>query len=373
VDLGQLAAVASRVGAASDQRAGGERIAVSTRLLLPLLQSSSAAPSQLAADLRAAIGERAAVTLVLPPTAGQGPAAARLEIGARQFALPPALRDALLTALAQFDRAAGSAATPAATAASPGALASAAVAAGTAPGSHAASLAAANASVMADASRAWAVAAQTTAAAAGVVGGSGATRQVQRARDDAPAPAARFVQPLFEPVNAMQAVAATSERLRQSVERSGLFFESHVAQWAQGERELSEMRSEALHLSPLAGGDSAAQRVAAQVALLQEGALRLAGPAWPGQPCTLTIEREHDSEPGGAASEPVFSARLALDLPQLGPVEVQLRVSGRAVRATVASDHAPQLAPALTLLADQLSARGLVPVLLQSVPAEELN
>lgn len=360
MDLGQLAAVAGRVGAANDVRTGAERVAVSARLLLPLLQSSSVAPSQLAADLRAAIAGREAVTLVLPTSAGQAATAARLEVGARQFALPPALRDAVLAALAQGDR-------PAMPATASPVAASAALPVG------AAAMATPGAAAMTDASRAWAVAAQTTAAAAGVVSGSGATRNVQRARDDAPPPSVRFVQPLFEPVNAMHAVAATSERLRQSVERSGLFFESHVAQWAQGERDLAEMRTEALRLSPLAGGDIGAQRVAAQVALLQEGALRLDGPAWPGQTCALTIEREQDGEPGQAMGEPVFTARLALTLPQLGTVDVQLRVSGRAVRATVASDHAPQLAPALAQLADQLSARGLVPVLLQSVPAEALN
>lgn len=358
MDLGQLAAVASRVGAASELRPGGERIAVSTRLLLPLLQSGSAAPSQLAADLRAALGGREAVTLVLPPSAGQATAAARLEIGARQFALPPALRDALLAALSSTERSANG---PTQTAA--GALPTAAAAATAAS------------TALTDASRAWAVAAQTTAAAAGVVGGSGLTRNVQRARDDSPAPTVRFTQPLFEPVNATQAIAATSARLRQSVEHSGLFFESHVAQWAQGERALSEMRSEALRLSPAAGADNAAQRVAAQVSLLQDGALRLDGPAWPGQPCTLTIARDDggDGESARAADEPVFRARLALALPQLGDVEVELRVSGRAVHATVGSARAAQLSPTLAELADQLSARGLTPVLLQSVPAEELH
>lgn len=354
MDLAQLAGVASRVGAAPDLRAG-DRLSVSTRLLLPLLNASGVAPSELANDLRAAANGRAAATLVLP--AGAGQAAARLEVGGRLFLLPPALRDALLTALARENAVVATTTPAAANAGAPTAAAPTA-----AP-------AQATTTVLADASRAWAVAAQTTAAAAGVVGGSGAPRAVHRARDDGPPPAVRFEQPILEPVTETRAAAATGERLRHAVERSGLFFESHVAQWAGGQRDAAELRSEALRLMP--AGESA-QRVAAQVALLQEGTLRLEGPAWPGQPMTLSIQREDAALPsqGAGASEPVFSAHLTLDLPHLGAVDVVLRLSGEAVSATVGSTHAPQIAPALGELADQLSARGLRPVLLQSVAAD---
>ncbi len=349
MDLGQLSGVASRLGAGADLRAGGDRIALSTRLLLPLLNPGGSAPTELANDLRSAVAGREAVTLVLPAAAGQ---AARLEVGSRTFLLPPALRDALLAAVAPQD----SALQPAA------AAANAALATAPAPAS-------AN---LTDAARAWAVAAQTTAAAAGVVSGSGAPRSVQRARDDAPAPTVRFQQPLFEPVSATAPIAATSERMRHAVERSGVFFESHVAQWASGARDAAELRSEALRLLPGGSGDLSAQRVAAQVALLQEGVLRLEGPAWPGQPLSLAIQRD-DAAPESAVpatSEPVFVARLALDLPHLGPIEVAVRLAGLAVSATVHSDRGALLAPALAELAAQFDACGLRPVMLRSVPAD---
>lgn len=353
MDLGLLAGVASRVGAAAESqpRATGERLALGTRLLLPLLQSS--APSQLASDIRAAVAGRDSVMLLLPPAASQS--AARIEVGGRQFALPAALRDALLAAL--------------------GGPAAAAAASGAAPASSASSAASAAA---ADATRAWAVAAQTTAAAAVTAAGSGAPRAVQRARDDAPPPALRFTPPLFEPVAAPRPIEAAAERLRHHVERSGLFFESHVAQWARGERSDQELRTElradALRLSPAAAGESA-QRVAAQVALLQDGQMRLEGSAWPGQPMTLTVQREQDTaaEGGQEARGPVFSAHLSFDLPNLGPVEVRLRLAGSAISAQVGSNDAQTLAPALTDLAEQLAARGLRPVMLQSLPAGELQ
>ncbi len=39
------------------------------------------------------------MTLLLPPQQAQGSVPARLEVGTRQFVLPPAMRDALLAAL----------------------------------------------------------------------------------------------------------------------------------------------------------------------------------------------------------------------------------------------------------------------------------
>ena len=87
MDLGQLAGVASRLSAGADLRAGGDRIALGTRLLLPLLNAGGSAPTELANDLRAAVAGRETVTVILPATAGQ---AARLEVGSRTFLLPPA-------------------------------------------------------------------------------------------------------------------------------------------------------------------------------------------------------------------------------------------------------------------------------------------
>jgi hypothetical protein len=359
MDLSLVANATRRVGAAAELRPAIERLAINTRLLLPLLApQAGGASTELARDLRAAVAGRDSVVLVLPPTAAQSAAAARLEIGNKLFLIPPALRDALLAALGNAPG------TPAATTrptapATPTALAALAT----------------NAQPAADAGRAWAVAATTTASAAVLLSGSGATRAVQRARDDGPAPTVRFTQPLFEPVNQPRPIQALADTLRHNVERSGLFLESHIARWAQGGHDTAEMRAEALRVlatSANLGGEMTAQRVAAQVAVMQEGALTLRGPAWPGQELSLVLEREANAgEP--TAAEPVFCARLMLDMPNLGPVEVELRLSGAAISAKVSSQRADHLAPALSELADRLHAQGMLPVLLQSVPATEVH
>lgn len=349
MDLGLVAQSVRRVGAATDLRAGVERVNLPVRLLLPFLPQGAGAAGELARDIRAAAIGRDSVTLLLPAQQAQASVPARLEIGARQFVLPPALRDALLAAL-------------------PAAASTSAANAAIAPTTSA--VRAANAAAADQFARAWAVAAQTTAAAAQVVGGSGATRAVHRQRDDALPPAVRFVPPLFEPVAELQPAAAIAERLRTHVERSGLFFESHIAQWAGGERSAAELRAEALRVAPQAAGEHA-QRVAAQVAVLNEGAFVVHGPAWRGQPMELAIEREPhpNSDPGGDDA-PVFVARLALDLPQLGRLQVRLRLAGDAVSARLQADAPAPFAGALRELAEQLAARGLVPVQLQAEAPE---
>ena len=78
----------------------------------------------------------------------------------------------------------------------------------------------------------------------------------------------------------------------------------------------------------------------------------------------------------GAAGDapPVFFARLRLELPRLGAVEVRLRLAGESIAATVESAGAAssaELDQALPEFAAALTARGLRPVLLQAlVPAE---
>jgi hypothetical protein len=180
----------------------------------------------------------------------------------------------------------------------------------------------------------------------------------------------RFTQPLMEPVNEVRSIEPAAERLRHQVERSGLFFESHVEQWARGARDLSEMRAETLRLAaPIEGAatETLAQRVAAQVALLQDGQFALRGPAWPGQEAMLTIEREAVPAQEQPAVEPVLVTQLALDLPILGPLHVRLRLSGGAVSATVTSEDASLTAPALDDLADRLRRHGLTPVSMQAI------
>ncbi|MEW5880060.1 MAG: flagellar hook-length control protein FliK [Pseudomonadota bacterium] len=351
MDLGTIAAVARRVGPTGDVRAGVERIALNLRALLPLLEGQgrlATAPSQLVADLRsiAAAGDEA--ILVLPAGAG----AARIDAGMRQLAIPATLRDALLALIG----------TPAADQ----------VRARAVPPAPQSQVAAPAASVeAAAAARAWAVSAQASAAAAVALAGSGTARAVGRSieGDRAPAPVS-FAQPLIAAPEPAAPVRAIAERLRSALERSGLFFESHLAQWAQGERPDEAIAQELLQIRPAEGQVAPAARIAAQLQALQQQAVVLHGPAWPGQPVTIEIARERGGTEHPAADDDapvVFNATLALDLPRLGKVVARLRLSGETIAATFESARVESLAAALPEFRAGLEAHGLTPVLLQAV------
>lgn len=373
MDLGTVANAArpARSAGATDARAGAERIAVAPRLLLTLLQAQAAgggALAELARDLRAQLaGDARAVTLILPPAAASEAQPARIDIGGRQLAIPVALRDALLAQLTASQEPPSGLRTPA----QPGAAATA----------SAATLVAAD-----EAARAWVVNAQTQAAASQLLAGqaalgAGAGREVLRAmasrataatRDQA-LPAVGFDQPMVDaavlettPVSALNAIA---QRLQQQFERSGLFFESHLAQWTRDERSSDALRAELVHLgrSGSMSADASAQRVAAQLAVLEQQGVVLSGPAWAGQPMQLAIAREPRKPDVPADMPPVVTATLVLDLPQLGRVEVDLRVAGKAIAITVRGATAARLGDALPDLTEQFSARGLTPVAARAV------
>lgn len=345
MDLGTIAAVARRVGPANDARAGVERIVVNLRALLPLLEGQgrlAAAPSQLVADLRAVAASSEEAILVLPPGAG----AARIDAGMRQLAIPATLRDALLALLGA--PAAARSTLPAATSPAPAAAQSVEASA---------------------AARAWAVGAQASAAVA--LAGSGAARAVGRSIEGDRAPAAvRFAQPLIAAPQPAAPVRAIAERLRLTLEHSGLFFESHLARWVHGERadeaiaqELSQLRSGDGQIAPAA-------RVAAQLYALQQQCVVLQGPVWPQQPATIEIARERAGRDGSGADDAaakVFNATLALDLPRLGTLVARLRLSGETIAATFESARADTLAAALPEFRASLEAHGLTPVLLQAL------
>ncbi|MFY7948628.1 MAG: flagellar hook-length control protein FliK [Gemmatimonas sp.] len=130
--------------------------------------------------------------------------------------------------------------------------------------------------------------------------------------------------------------------------------------------ELLQVQGGAASLAP---GEAAAQRVAAQLAVLQHQGLALQGPAWPGQTLRLTIEREPAPRDAPVGAPPVFTAHLQLDLPQLGRVEVRLRLAGDAIATTLGGAGAAGLVEELPALIEALRARGLTPVATQVLSA----
>ena len=137
-------------------------------------------------------------------------------------------------------------------------------------------------------------------------------------------------------------------KLKAGLTQNGLFYESHLAQWAVGGLSVKELLKEPQgKLSPmLSDGDDMGEGegtiadsrtlplIKEQLHLLNTGILAWQGEAWPGQQMKLAIG-EGDPE----RWEQGIEANLALELPRLGGVEARLRFTpeGIAVELTCAN------------------------------------
>lgn len=157
---------------------------------------------------------------------------------------------------------------------------------------------------------------------------------------------------------------AVAARLSQALAASGMFYESHQAQWVAGERSLAQLLQEPqARLAPLPqepvragipGGDIAAPAAAAArpaeapvhpalLAIVKEqlqtlSGLQLAwqGPVWPGQDMRWEITEE--PRRSGADEAPgAWQTRLLLKLPRLGDVRATISVGAAGVGITLAA------------------------------------
>jgi hypothetical protein len=173
------------------------------------------------------------------------------------------------------------------------------------------------------------------------------------------------------------AAAPLASALQRSVETSGLFYESHLEQWAAGARSLemllrepqAQMRAPAagplVHTPLIDAGEEPVQapaadsrgpargsvqvleaidqrvaaQVRAQVESLDARQVVWQGQAWPGQAMEWRIE-EPPEEARDPEEEPVaWTSRLKLVLPRLGEVTAELALAAGALRLRL---HAPQ-------------------------------
>lgn len=198
-----------------------------------------------------------------------------------------------------------------------------------------------------------------------------------------PAPLTRG-QPLVPqpPVGQGLSAADLAPALAKAVSQSGLFYESHQAQWVAGQRTLDSLRAEPQGRIPASpptaapeqpGGTEAvrlplhaAERAAVQTAaaapavpdeirpIVQQQldavvTQRLAwhGEAWPGQQIDWKIERQSVDEHGaGQTGEeaPHWATTLRLTMPNLGALDATLKLAGGRLQLQVsaASDAAAE-------------------------------
>lgn len=163
--------------------------------------------------------------------------------------------------------------------------------------------------------------------------------------------------------------AKLAQGLAQAVNKSGVFYESHLKSWSEGRLPLESLQQEpqarllenakanaasiALDSATQADASQASNRVLSSSAAPQLGQLVqrqldtlenrvvfLQAMAWPNQQVTMEIQQEQvtDRDAQEEMTERAWTSRLSLDLPALGSVNVSLRL----VNGTIQVDFHPQ-------------------------------
>lgn len=172
--------------------------------------------------------------------------------------------------------------------------------------------------------------------------------------------------------------SATANKLQHQINTSGLFYESHVAEWAQGKRPINDIRAEpqsqisspdattsnsASALNPV--NKEMGQIIHQQLNILEQNVVRWQGELFPGQKIEWEIKKESQGERNQQDIEDVnWQSVVRFDLPNLGPVTAtinlqssNLGLSLRAEQSTTVSalkDHASELAIAMQVAGSPL-------------------
>ncbi|MEW6763093.1 MAG: flagellar hook-length control protein FliK [Pseudomonadota bacterium] len=165
--------------------------------------------------------------------------------------------------------------------------------------------------------------------------------------------------------------ASIAQGLQQALGKSGLFYESHVAEWAQGARALSDLNAEPQQQAaregqrPLPTDPATAQFINLQLATQEQAQVSWQGNLWPGQPMQLEVRREVDEEQEGQgegeeAAARAWHSRLRLTFPGLGDIDARLTLVGGALqlRVSASEDSAALLRHNQPGLAGALDAAG---------------
>ena len=179
---------------------------------------------------------------------------------------------------------------------------------------------------------------------------SGAAVSVRTPQQQAIAPRSPLIS---VPPHSEVATDRLALQIKDAVEFSGVFYEAHLAQWADDMRPRALLAHEPQSRWPVAheiaraatGPDAAPSDYATpllrqQLEVLDTGRFVWQGELWPGQRGMLIIDEE-DAEPSHAGDEPAgprWRMRLSLSFAHLGTIEASLGLAGDSVDLTLRCD-----------------------------------
>lgn len=151
-----------------------------------------------------------------------------------------------------------------------------------------------------------------------------------------------------------QLVRQLETSLRNNINQSGLFYESHVAQWASGQRSLAELQNEPQAKIPpsseqliLANTEdsnhaSLTQLIHQQLEVLEHQKIQWTGLLAPQIPVQWSIEEgqahQHQSGAEEPAQETTWQSDLRIELPHLGTVAVRIHLNANQLQLSLKSD-----------------------------------
>ena len=138
--------------------------------------------------------------------------------------------------------------------------------------------------------------------------------------------------------------------LQDGMGKSGLFYESHVAEWAQGARPLSDlaMEPQAQGRMPSPLDPATAQFINMQLTAHEQARVAWQGQLWPDQEMRWEVERDADGGNGAGSQDEdgagTWQSRLTLRFGALGEVAARVVLSGDQlhIRLDAASAEAGQ-------------------------------
>ncbi|MFZ6744169.1 flagellar hook-length control protein FliK [Undibacterium sp. JH2W] len=185
--------------------------------------------------------------------------------------------------------------------------------------------------------------------------------------------------PILATAAELKDAPATASKLQHQISTSGLFYESHVAEWAQGKRPITDIQAEPqsqIDTTSVAnsgtGGTLTAvskemgQIIHQQLNVLEQNIVRWQGELYPGQKIEWEIKKEMPDKHAQQESieDTTWQSVVRFDLPNLGQVTAtinlqatNLGLSLRAEQSTTVSalkDHASELAAAMQMAGSPL-------------------
>ena len=168
--------------------------------------------------------------------------------------------------------------------------------------------------------------------------------------------------PLLASTNELEP-AHLATQLGASIEKGGVFYESHLQQWSEGNRNLEQIKQEPQNQSATPT-ETANTLIPAQLDTLENKRLSWQGELFPGQPLQMDITKEENQGKQSSAeqeSEAIWQTTLKLQLPNLGDVHVKIRLQGDHAQLNVNvndSATATSLKSASDSLSQSLAASG---------------